>query len=63
MNHPDYRHAKRYLQETHAQAYRDHLVRSATPSFRVRLASLLTALAARLRGDAPSQPAVSPSRG
>jgi hypothetical protein len=50
MNHLHYHNAKRHLAEIHQQAYRDSLARSLTPSFRVRLANVLTKVAGKLEG-------------
>jgi hypothetical protein len=50
MNYIDLQNARRYLQETHQQAYRDGLARSLQPSFRERLAKLLTSFAVKLQG-------------
>jgi hypothetical protein len=55
MNHLNYRIAKDYLRETHAQAYRDYLARSLQPSFRERLANLLTKVAVRLEGKTQAE--------
>jgi hypothetical protein len=54
MNQLHYHNAKIYLEETHAQAYCDYLARSLQPSFRQRLATLLTNLALRLQGNTPT---------
>jgi hypothetical protein len=54
MNHIHLQNAKTYLQESHAQAYCDYLARSLQPSFRQRLATLLTNVALRLQGNTPT---------
>jgi hypothetical protein len=51
MNQLHLQNAKTYLQETHARAYCDYLARSLQPSFRQRLATLLTNVALRLQGN------------
>ena len=48
MNHAHYRIAQGYMKEMHERAYRDHLARTLSPSFKQRLAGLFSTLAARL---------------
>ena len=54
MNIVHYQNAKRHLQETHEQAYRDHLALSLQPSFTQRLAKILTTFAVKLQGNTPT---------
>jgi hypothetical protein len=54
MNYIHYQNTKRQLEEFHQQAYRDYLVSSLQPSLRERLAKVLTTLAVKLQGNAPT---------
>jgi hypothetical protein len=61
MNQIHYQNAKRYLKETHEQAYCDSLARKSQPSFRQNVAKFFAKLAVRLEGNTSAQPTELPA--